>query len=47
MTPLLLICFGILMISLCGLRYGPVAWQSWSAGGRIALHAFEMEVMIL
>lgn len=29
------------------LMYGPMAWQSWTAGGQIALHAFEMEVMIL
>lgn len=29
------------------LLYRPMAWQSWTAGGQIALHAFEMEVMIL
>lgn len=29
------------------LMCGPMAWLSWTAGGQIALHAFEMEVMIL
>jgi len=27
--------------------YEPMAWQCWTAGGQIALHAFEMEIMIL